>query len=93
MRLLGGAHRPGTENQQNLLAFIGRSYLLYGDLCAPSNRRIDSPREINEAERSGCMGGFSRPDISRDLESFLSLRKSARRLGTESISLVIFGYV
>ena len=25
---------------------------IYGDLCDPSKRRADSPREINEAERS-----------------------------------------
>ena len=46
----GGGGRPHT-NQDPILS-------VYGDLCAPPNRRAaDNPREINEEERPGRMRG------------------------------------
>ena len=41
---------------------------IYEDSYIPSSRRIDNPREINQAERSGRMRGAARPKISRDFE-------------------------
>ena len=50
---------------------------VHGDLCAPPNRRADSPGEINEADRPGWMRGRAikgpRDQKSSKISSYFSL--------------------
>ena len=69
----GGAHRSEIE-KSHLLVFFRKMISIYEDLCALPIRRIDSPREINEAEKMGMDAGPARSEISRDFEIFLSPR-------------------
>ena len=57
--------------------------LVYGDLCAPPSRSADNPREINEAERLGWMGGprdQESPEISNYFSFCSFLRGGAAEL-------------
>ena len=70
---------------------------MHGDLCVPPNRRADSLREINEAERFGRMqGALDQKSLEISNEPFplsLALWLSARRFegiyrsGTEDQNL------
>ena len=72
--MLGRAQITGTEIQNLSKLSEGRlTVYIFGDLCTPSNLRLDSSRKIYETERLDWMRGSRNNQESPKISNYFSL--------------------